>query len=66
MTRKDYVLLADALRRARRDNVPGQPRMDLSNHNRGVDWCARGIADTLAADNPRFDRQRFLRAAGVQ
>jgi hypothetical protein len=24
------------------------------------------IADALARDNPRFDRERFLKAAGVQ
>ena len=65
MTRKDYIALADALRKARRDNTR-PPRNGLSEHNRGVDWAARNIADELARDNPRFDRQRFLEAAGVQ
>lgn len=26
---------------------------------------ASGLADVFAADNPRFDRARFLKAAGV-
>ncbi len=52
MTRKDYVLIAAAL-----------------------NSCAQGadkstvvyqLADALARDNPRFDRERFLKAAGVQ
>lgn len=63
MTRKDYVALADAFRNARR---PAGVRVELSDHNRGVDWAARNVADVLAQDNPRFDRARFLAAAGVQ
>lgn len=49
MTRKDYVLIAAALREART-----------------VAEAARLLADQLAQDNPRFDRERFLKAAGVQ
>jgi len=30
------------------------------------DAVVQSIADALAADNPRFDRERFLKAAGVQ
>jgi hypothetical protein len=60
MTRKDYVLIAAALKAA---NTP------FCNY--GADGktahanCAHQIADMLARDNPRFDRTRFLAAAGV-
>lgn len=55
MTRKDYVALAEAFRA-----VTTEPWTD------GEDtWvrCLEAVADVLAADNPRFDRERFLAAA---
>lgn len=64
MTRKDYVLLADALNRAARNLTAA----GLTDHSAHTCWCecAATIADALAEDNPRFDRERFLKAAGVQ
>ncbi len=55
MTRKDYVLIAEALRESR-------PQMGGIE---GWNCAAIGVADALARDNPRFDRERFLKAAGV-
>lgn len=61
MTRKDYVLIAAALKRAR---VQGAYSHD--EHMRaGVDFAASCVADALAQENARFDRERFLKAAGV-
>lgn len=57
MTRKDYVLIAAALKDARASTPE-------ANHV-GVDVAASNIAHALARDNPRFDRARFLKAAGV-
>lgn len=61
MTRKDYVLLARALR---------QVREAIGNRNfamlDGVTAATAGIAGALAGDNPRFDRDRFYRAAGFE
>jgi hypothetical protein len=51
MTRKHYVALAGALA----DALPaGAERFD--------GWCraVNAIADVLAGDNPRFDRERFV------
>lgn len=58
MTRKDYVAIAAAIRR----EVEQWPE-------HGTHWnMARAIADSVAAamkaDNPRFDRERFLSACG--
>ena len=55
MTRKDYVAIAAALKAVREQaTIPS--------------WqsCCECIAATMAADNPRFDRARFLKACGVQ
>lgn len=54
MTRKDYVALAEALRAA---------KMMVSPYDAQT-WyaCVANIADTLAAENSRFDRARFVKA----
>lgn len=65
MTRKDYVALAEALREARVDIQCKEPAEHVSTLKDGVSYAADHIADALAADNPRFDRTRFLKACGV-
>lgn len=55
MTRKDYQLLASVLANFAADGAATDDR----------DAIAYDLADALAADNPRFDRDRFLIAAGV-
>lgn len=55
MTRKDYQLLASVLSSFATDGAPTDDR----------DAIAYDLADALAADNPRFNRDRFLIAAGV-
>jgi len=63
MTRKDYVLLATALRNARpgfyHDVTQASPAQTV--------WLASAysVADALTKDNPRFDSDRFLTACGV-
>jgi hypothetical protein len=59
MTKKDYVALAHALQDARGHS-------SAREWNQGVDEAAQEIARVLAADNGRFDRDRFLSAAGVK
>lgn len=54
MTRKDYVLLAKTIASAAVDG-------DESER----EYWAKLIADALAGDNPRFDRERFLKASGL-
>jgi hypothetical protein len=53
MTRKDYVAIARALRGSRYLVQPNRFQWSTT---------VKAIADTLAADNPRFDRTRFYAA----
>ncbi len=60
MTRKDYVLIAESLSNLMSDfNNCGDDSVSLS-------LVVGELADTLQADNPRFDRARFLEACGVK
>lgn len=59
MTRKDYKLVAGALHVI---------RQELHTHNNSaytLERIAKVLAVQLQADNPRFDRARFLAACGV-
>jgi hypothetical protein len=62
VTRKDYELIAAALKDAREDCI--------ANHETtivlGVDDAARRLSRALASDNSRFDGHRFLAACGVE
>lgn len=54
MTRKDYVMIAEVLKKFVGDmgDVIDRDRICLD------------LADAFALDNPRFDRERFLVASG--
>lgn len=65
MTRKDYIAIAEALASAHswvNAQYGGAPEPDSPLHE-PLDIARENIADVLAADNPRFDRERFLAAA---
>jgi hypothetical protein len=59
MTRKDYVMIADTIKTAR--------KVELTNGTVlvSVAHLANTLATELEIDNPRFDRARFLDACGV-
>lgn len=59
MTRKDYVLIAEALR-IEYDAAVGNHE---ENGARGIRSAAGSLARSLSEDNVRFDQARFLRAA---
>jgi hypothetical protein len=54
MTRKDYQALAKALRE------------ELDEATDGFQWanCVHAVAAVLRADNPRFDKPKFMDACG--
>jgi hypothetical protein len=59
MTRKDYVLLADTIKNARKvENAMGGMYVSVAH-------LANTLATELEIDNPRFDRHRILIACGV-
>lgn len=63
MSKKTYEAVAAVVRREV-DQVPLLPESGPA-----VEWTsariAAGLADVFAAENPRFDREKFLKAAGV-
>lgn len=64
MTRKDYVMIADAIR----ETLLPEPETGIAPPDwqvfatRRVVWR---LADVLGADNPRFNRHQFLQACGL-
>lgn len=65
MTRKDYVAIAAAFKRAR-DVAETNSADYIAGWLEGLDEGALMIAQGMVADNPRYDRARFLAACGVQ
>lgn len=57
MSRKDYRAIAESIRLHTEHADASALHVLL--------LVARDIADTMAWDNPRFDRTRFLAACGV-
>jgi hypothetical protein len=53
MTRKDYVMIAEVI--ATSWHTSAETKREL----------AVNMAEALETDNPRFDREKFLRACGV-
>lgn len=60
MTRKDYVMVADAIK----DAGNAQDLVDGREARIALETAATFIADGLSQDNPRFDRKRFMAACG--
>jgi carbamoylphosphate synthase large subunit len=57
-TKKDYEAVAAGIAEARDGEVP---EVDIA-----LDALAEDLALYFEEDNPRFSRERFLRAAGVE
>lgn len=71
MTRKDFELIAEVLRVAIVD-IKDDTRAKLFREHdghmalEGAERVARDFSSCLARTNPRFDRERFLKACGVK
>lgn len=77
MTRKDYEMIAANIRAeldtaSTIDEVPcahhdGMVRQGglVDGHRQAARSIACSIASALEAENPRFDRERFMRACGL-
>lgn len=72
MTRKDYELIAQAVR-VYRDHIvkmaslpENAPRAEINKFRlEGAEWTITYLANALEAENPRFNKQRFLMASGL-
>jgi hypothetical protein len=59
MTRKDYVMIAQVLRTA----INYERDFNKSEESaKAIQSVAEFMAGVLAQDNPRFDRERFIKA----
>jgi hypothetical protein len=71
MTKKDYMEVAQVIRRRRTaySDVPStisvQGQQLLESAVLVVDETTRDLADLFQKENPHFDRDRFLIGAGV-
>lgn len=63
MTRKDYELIAKSINHHLA--IMGMSGKATSEEFLAVGSVAQKIAQGLAEDNPRFDRQKFLKACGI-
>jgi hypothetical protein len=63
MTKKDFELLAQALRWAREDDLQYRD-LSATDVAETHDLVATHVANALASTNPRFNRDRFIAAAG--
>lgn len=59
MTRKDYQLIADVIKTARKVEQGETVLVSVAH-------LVNTLATDLEIDNPRFDRARFLVACGVK
>lgn len=66
MTRKDYILIANAFLAARADIEGKEPPENQADLLDGVSYAVEHVADHLRRTNERFDHARFLKACGVK
>ena len=59
MTKKDYVMIAEIFKSNREDFIEGEDGYTV------IQIMAHQIANALQEDNPRFNREIFLKACGV-
>jgi hypothetical protein len=60
MTKKDYIKFAELIQTTHKRITATEARPYNSRY--AVNEITNGLADILAADNPRFDRGRFILA----
>ena len=63
MTKKDYELLAEAIRGSLLESVWSASKINYAEQHKVT---AKHVADALERDNPLFNRDKFVAACGVQ
>jgi len=64
MTKKDYIKFANALAGLRPIQTDLETKCDFERRLRLWRKMIERIAEIFASDNPRFDRERFLKTIG--
>lgn len=62
MSKKDYQALAKAVYATRQACQDSEPDLLRDGQLYAMQHVTRELCDTLSADNPRFDRARFVEA----
>lgn len=65
MSKKDYELIAAAIRVSRTAPMGDMNASYSRAWDDGIRGAAATLADALSRENPKFDRSRFLLACGV-
>jgi len=66
MSKKDYAAIAAAIHRTGMAlSIGRKAKAETLGNERALRLVALDLAATLAADNPAFDKARFLAACGV-
>ena len=67
MTRKDYVLIAKAIREVRKE-FPQRyfEELEITKSKAIIDIIVATLSDRLAEENPRFDRAKFVEASKLE
>lgn len=67
MTKKDYQLIADSVRRTIRvEEWTEKNQVKKYAKIKALRLVASDLAGSLYGDNPKFDRERFLTACGIK
>lgn len=66
MTKKDYELIANSIKRSHKDSQDfGYSRDQLNSINETYQHICENLASVLEHDNPLFSRTKFLQACGI-
>lgn len=67
MTKKDYCKFAEMVKYNRANTGTGTDTDEaFAGYRVACNDFAFAMADIFAADNPRFDREQFLKACGIK
>ncbi len=61
MTKKDYILIAESIKKT----LDSYDREYCQTHRRAIKDVALGLAQSLSAENPKFDYFKFTEACGA-
>jgi len=66
MTKKDYILIAEAIRDVYDYQKESDGKGSKALKQGAIEVTVVNIADALRHDNPRFDSRKFVKACGIE